>query len=79
MTHRFLVVRLDSAEYPAGPGRVIAHVSDVGQFLAMRFDRHGEGTRADLRLWRGTAEVGDRVVLMRAVMTRGARAGLTDS
>jgi hypothetical protein len=54
-----LVVRLHSTTLPAGPARVIAHVANVKEFLAMRTDRWGEGYDPALRLWQGNVPVGE--------------------
>lgn len=63
MESSLLVVRLHSTKLPAGPGRVIAHVKGVEEFLTMRQDQWGEGSHTDLRLWRGTAPIGEMVWL----------------
>ena len=56
-----LVVRLDRAEYGAGPGTVVAVGVTLGEYLGM-VDRDG-ARDPRLRLWGGEAQVGERVAL----------------
>lgn len=61
-----IVVKLDNPEYPGNGGTVVAVVETVAEYLAIIRDRDGAHDRR-YRLWSGTGNVGDRVMLPRVL------------
>ena len=63
MTSQLIAVRLDRAEYGAGPGTVVAIVPDVAAYNRLVTDRDG-ARDPRMRMWEdadGDAKIGDRV------------------
>lgn len=57
---QLLIVQLDDARYGAGPGTVVGFAEDSRDYIRQIQDRDG-AIPPRMRLWQGTASVGDRV------------------
>jgi hypothetical protein len=58
-----LIVKLDDPRYGAGPGTVVGHAVDVADYHTRTTDRDGARDQR-VRLWVGTAQLGDRVAAL---------------